>query len=73
MNDLSNFSNTNCTIHKEVVMEHKDYDNIKSASAQDCTGLIPANVQSEEELENYESLYPFLPQPAVMDTDSENI
>ena len=54
-------------------MEHKDYDNIKSASAQDCTGLIPANVQSEEELENYESLYPFLPQPAVMDTDSENI
>lgn len=53
-------------------MKKDDYDYLKSASAQDCTGLIPAKVQYEEELENYESLYPFLPQPAASDTDPEN-
>ena len=30
-------------------------------SATDCTGLIPAGPASEEELEQYEELYPFLP------------
>ena len=53
-------------------MKQKDYDYLKSASAQDCTGLIPAKTKYEEELENYESLYPFLPQAAVTDTDSKN-
>lgn len=30
-------------------------------SAQDMTGLIPAGPVGEEEMENYEELYPFLP------------
>ena len=38
-----------------------DYDYLKASSAQDCTGLIPAGITYEEEIENYEELYPFLP------------
>lgn len=37
------------------------YRYLKPASAQDCTGLIPAGITDEDELENYEELYPFLP------------
>lgn len=36
-------------------------DYMKSSSGTDCTGLIPAGVQSESELENYNELYDFLP------------
>lgn len=32
-----------------------------AAPAADCTGLIPSGGNSEDELENYEELYPFLP------------
>lgn len=39
-----------------------EYDYLKSASAQDCTGLIPAAPADKDELENYEQLYPFLPE-----------
>lgn len=35
--------------------------NLSPCSAQDMTGLIPAGPAGEEELENYEELYPFLP------------
>lgn len=35
---------------------------LETISAQDCTGLIPAAPSDQEELENYEELYPFLPQ-----------
>ena len=31
------------------------------SSDRDCTGLIPANPQSEEELRSYEDVYDFLP------------
>ena len=41
-----------------------DYDYLKASSVQDCTGLIPAGITYEEELENYEELYPFLPYAA---------
>ena len=34
-------------------MKNDDYDYLKASSAQDCTGLIPAGIQYEEELENY--------------------
>lgn len=37
-----------------------DPDYLDTASAGDCTGLIPAGLADEEELENYEELYPFL-------------
>lgn len=32
-----------------------------TCSSYDCTGLIPREVDSFEEIENYEELYPFLP------------
>ena len=34
---------------------------MKSSSGTDGTGLIPAAVQSDSELENYNELYDFLP------------
>lgn len=45
-----------------------EYDYLKTASAQDCTGLIPAAPADKDELENYEELYPFLPE-ALEKTD----
>ena len=47
-----------------ILSNPADYDYLKSSSAQDCTGLIPAGITYEEELENYEELYPFLPYAA---------
>ena len=44
-----------------------EYDYLKAASAQDCTGLIPALPAEECEIENYEELYPFLPDTLVDD------
>ena len=32
------------------------------ASAYDCTGLIPSAPQSEDELEAYDEIYPYLPE-----------
>nr|WP_317284046.1 hypothetical protein [uncultured Sellimonas sp.] len=32
-----------------------------SASSNDCTGLIPSAIQSEEELESYNDVYSFVP------------
>lgn len=34
---------------------------LNPCSAQDMTGLIPAGPVGEDELEDYEELYPFLP------------
>lgn len=42
--------------------EDQEYRYIKPCSFQDCTGLIPAAPEDDSELENYEELYPFLPQ-----------
>lgn len=38
-----------------------EYDYLKPASTQDCTGLIPAGPVDEEEMDKYEELYSFLP------------
>lgn len=38
-----------------------DDDYLFSASCQDCTGLIPSVTHDEDEVENYEALYPYLP------------
>lgn len=48
-----------------------DYDYLNTSSATDCTGLIPAAPAEEEELENYEELYPFLPK-AVCNYEKED-
>lgn len=50
--------------------EFIDNDYLSSASATDCTGLIPAGITKEEELDYYEELYPFLPK-AVKEKDGE--
>ena len=34
---------------------------VNSASAQDCTGLIPAGHQNDKEVEAYEEIYHYLP------------
>ena len=47
-----------------ILKNPADYDYLKASSTQDCTGLIPAGITYEEELENYEELYPFLPHAA---------
>ena len=39
-------------------------DSMQVSSASDCTGLIPAGTTDEEEMEVYEELYDFLPEPA---------
>ncbi len=39
--------------------DEEDYTT--GASAYDLTGLIPSEPQSEEELEAYEDIYPYLP------------
>ena len=44
-----------------ILKSAADYDYLKASSTQDCTGLIPSGIVYEEELENYEELYPFLP------------
>lgn len=46
-------------------LEIPEYDYLKPASTQDCTGLIPSGITDEEEIEHYEELYPFLPQRPV--------
>jgi len=35
-----------------------------TGSVHDCTGLIPAGLSSDEELEYYGELYPYLPKEA---------
>ncbi len=39
----------------------------RSPSGTDCTGLIPAQPQSDSELENYNELYDFLPRAVPKD------
>lgn len=40
-------------------------DDLQVCTTMDMTGLIPAGNVSEEDLEDYKELYPFLPQPLV--------
>ena len=49
----------NAKTNRQIIDEY-DYLG-KSCSFQDCTGLIPAGTVDENEMENYEELYPFLP------------
>ncbi len=45
----------------KILKTPADYDYLKASSVQDCTGLIPSGIVYEEEIENYEDIYPFLP------------
>lgn len=60
-------------LEKETeTLPDKEYDYLKTASSQDCTGLIPAAPASNAELESYEDLYPFLPQAVASYKDTTN-
>ena len=48
---------------KTVRKTADDFSGINACSAQDCTGLIPAGLDNEAELEAYQELYSFLPEP----------
>lgn len=49
-------------VRKETPEEYDHYfDIINSCSANDCTGLIPAGLVSEEELAVYQEIYHFGP------------
>ena len=50
---------------KEFAYHDTDYDYLQSASAQDCTGLIPMAPENDFERESYESIYPLLPRVPV--------
>ena len=47
---------------KEKKVSELDDIDIMACSTMDCTGLIPSLPQTEEELENYNQLYPFEPE-----------
>lgn len=46
-------------------------DDFKASGGTDCTGLIPKAVRSDEELENYNELYNFLPNAASDDRSGD--
>ena len=48
------------TLTNQEIIDSYDYLS-SSASAWDCTGLIPSAPSSSAELESYEAIYPFEP------------
>lgn len=58
------YSNLLNTKQETKPSEDAEYDYLKTSSACDCTGLIPSSPIDENEIENYEELYPFLPPSA---------
>ncbi len=47
---------------KKSLTAKNNYDvDIQACSAMDCTGLIPATPETEEEMEAYEDIYPYIP------------
>ena len=59
---------------KELTKEEIDeniFDMCSTCSTTDCTGLIPANPESEAAMESYEELYPFRP-PVINIKDCPN-
>jgi hypothetical protein len=51
-----------------------NYDvDIQACSSMDCTGLIPATPETEEEMEAYEDIYPYLPRANTGKKDDTKI
>lgn len=42
------------------LLADNDEINLQACSTMDCTGLVPTPPRSEEEIDSYEELYPFL-------------
>lgn len=56
---------------KQNKTELPDIDILQISSSGDCTGLIPAGVKDEQQLEEYQEMYNFLP-PNSFDTNEKN-
>lgn len=54
------FQEENLNKENERIIDSYDYL-ANAASTQDCTGLIPAIPESDEELESYKDIYHFEP------------
>ena len=46
---------------EDTKKEEQDDDDLRICSSMECTGLIPALPENEDQLESYKELYPFLP------------
>lgn len=44
---------------------------LAASSATDCTGLLPTAPVSQDEVESYNDLYPYLPEPVTPDGAEE--
>ena len=51
--------------------EEQDDDDLRICSSMECTGLIPALPENEDQLESYKELYPFLPPVSCADDAPE--
>lgn len=69
MTNRSYESNRHYTL-EDAAFDNYDYLG-NSASATDCTGLIPANPVSEAELESYEAIYHYQPKTVLKSQEKE--
>lgn len=60
INDGENTTQKSNNVTRDIQEPDMDME-YNTCSSYDCTGLIPAIAQSDEEVENYQELYPFLP------------
>ena len=56
---------------EDTKKEEQDDDNLRICSSMECTGLIPALPENEDQLESYKELYPFLPPVSCADDAPE--
>ena len=56
---------------EDTKKEEQDDDDLRLCSSMECTGLIPALPENEDQLESYEELYPFLPPVSCADDAPE--
>lgn len=54
----------------ETTTSNNNYDiDIQACSTMDCTGLIPATPETEDEMKAYEDIYPYIPHAKYVDKD----
>ncbi|MDD3185381.1 MAG: hypothetical protein PHD70_08540 [Anaerostipes sp.] len=58
-------------LSQEEQFEDQLFDVSNLASAGDCTGLITHGIVDDEEIDNYQALYPFLPPDIGVDNDKK--
>lgn len=56
--------------YKKSTTAKNNYDvDIQACSAMDCTGLIPATPETEEEMEAYQDIYNYIPHAKAVHND----